>query len=184
MLDRIVSSLGADLAFDVRYRGGRADRLIDRMHASIVEVVVRSLQRAGWTTVVEFSFSVYGERGSVDVLGWHAATRTLLIVEVKSRFTDLQEMLLSLGRKLRLVPEEARRELGWDALAVGRIVVVPGTTESRSIVKRHTATFASTLPATSESIKHWIRKPEGPMSGIWFLSRDVLSRKAKRSPSH
>src|SRR5690242_19183291 len=118
MLDRITSSLGADLAFDLRYRGGRADRLADRLHAAIVELVVGTLDRAGWATVIEFSFNVYGERGSVDVLGWHAATRTLLIVEVKSRFTDLQEMLLSLGRKLRLVPDEARRELGWDAVSI------------------------------------------------------------------
>lgn len=103
-LDRIATALDAHLVVDVRFQGGLGDRLIDRAHAAIVEIVVATLRTSGWQTHVEFSFNVYGERGSVDILGWHASTRTLLIVEVKSRFTDLQEMLLSLGRKLRLVP--------------------------------------------------------------------------------
>lgn len=146
---RIARALDADLVVDLRYRGGRVDRLIDRAHAAIVETVVATLRSAGWETVVEYSFNVFGERGSVDILAWHAATRTLLLVEVKSRLTDLQAMFHSLGRKLRLVPNEARRELGWDPLAVGRIVVVPGTSETRSIVLRHRAMFASTLPAAA-----------------------------------
>lgn len=106
---RIARALDADLVVDLRYRGGRVDRLIDRAHAAIVETVVATLRSAGWETVVEYSFNVFGERGSVDILAWHAATRTLLLVEVKSRLTDLQAMFHSLGRKLRLVPNEASR---------------------------------------------------------------------------
>jgi transcriptional regulator with XRE-family HTH domain len=173
-LDRIVAALDAHLILDIRFRGGRADRLIDRAHAAIVEIVVAALSSAGWETAIEFSFNVFGERGSVDVLGWHATTRTLLIAEVKSRFTDLQGMLLSLGRKLRLVPDEVRRELGWDARAVARIVVAPGTTENRSVIERHMSIFASTLPARAPAIRAWIRRPDGPIAGVWLVSRDVL----------
>ncbi len=178
VLERIALALDANLIIDLRYQGGRADRLIDRAHASIVEVVIAALRRAGWETVVEFSFNVFGERGSVDVLAWHASTRTLLIVEVKSRFTDLQAMLLSLGRKLRLVPDEARRELDWDPLAVGRIVVAPGTTENRNVTDRYQATFEATLPARATDIRRWIRSPVGPIAGVWLLSSDVLRRPA------
>ncbi len=173
-LDRIATALDADLVVDLRYQGGRADRLIDRAHAAIVEVVLGLLRASGWETVVEFSFNVFGERGSVDILAWHAATRTLLIVEVKSRFTDLQEMLLSLGRKLRLVPDVARRDLGWDALVVGRIVVAPGTTESRGTIERHRATFDTTLPARAVAIRSWIRAPEGAIAGVWLLSGETV----------
>lgn len=175
---RIATALDADLVVDLRYRGGRVDRLIDRMHASIVEIVVATLRSAAWETIVEYSFNVYGERGSVDVLGWHAASRTLVIIEVKSRLTDLQAMFHALGRKLRLVPAEARRELGWDPLAVGRIVVAPGTSETRTILERHRTIFASTLPAGATEIRQWIRAPHGPIAGVWLLSRDVLHERA------
>jgi hypothetical protein len=173
-LQRIVSELGGQLVVEIRFQGGRADRLIDRAHAAIVEVVIATLQAAGWETRVEFSFNVFGERGSVDVLGWHAATRTLLIVEVKSRFTDLQAMLLSLGRKLRLVPEEVRRQIGWDPVETGRIVVAPGTTENRNVINRHRPIFGATLPAGAREIRRWIRDPSGPVAGVWLLSGDVL----------
>ncbi len=173
-LDRIVTALDAYLAVDIRYQGGRADRLIDRAHAAVVELVVSALRTAGWETHLEFSFNVFGERGSVDVLAWHAATRTLLIVEVKSRFTDLQELLLALGRKLRLVPEEARRELGWDAVAIGRVVVAPGTSENRNVIARHASIFEATLPANAPAIRAWIRRPRGPIAGVWLVSREAL----------
>ena len=178
---RIATALDADLVVDLRYRGGRVDRLIDRMHASIVEYMLGRLRRAGWQTAVEFSFNVWGERGSVDILAWHAATRTVLIIEVKSRFTDLQAMLLSLGRKLRLVPEQARRQLGWDAAAVGRIVVAPATTESRNILDRHRSVFEATLPARAIEIRRWLRDPAGPIAGVWLVSPDSLARESSRA---
>jgi transcriptional regulator with XRE-family HTH domain len=178
VLDRIAVALDANLTIDLRYKGGLADRLVDRAHASIVEVVIAALRTAGWDTVVEYSFNVFGERGSVDVLAWHAATQTLLIVEVKSRFTDLQEMLFSLGRKLRLVPDEVRREIGWDPIAIARIVVAPGTTGNRNVMDRYRATFDAALPAQATDIRRWIRAPHGPIAGVWLLSSDALRRRA------
>jgi transcriptional regulator with XRE-family HTH domain len=173
-LAAIAAALEADLILDLRYRAGRIDRLIDRAHAALVEHVVRHLGSAGWEVVVEFSFNVFGERGSVDVLAWHAPTRTLLIVEVKSRMTDLQNMLMSLGRKLRLVPDEVRRQLGWDPLAVGRIVVTPGTTESRAVLAGHRSMFDASLPSRAMEIRRWLRSPHGPIAGVWLVSWDVL----------
>ena len=173
-LAKVASALGAELVLDLRYRGGRVDRLIDHAHASIVEYVLRQLKQAGWEAVVEFSFNVFGERGSVDVLGWHAPTRTLLIVEVKSRLMDLQELLLSLGRKLRLVPDAVRRDLGWDAAFVGRILVVPGSSETRTILARHRSIFDSSLPVSTTELRRWIRAPNGPIAGVWLVSREVL----------
>ena len=111
---------------EVRFRGGLGDRLADAMHAALVDLTVGVLTSLDWLVELEYGFNVFGERGSVDILAWHASTRTLLIVEVKSRFTDLQAMLLSLARKIRLIPDVVRAERGWDALAVARIVVTLG----------------------------------------------------------
>jgi transcriptional regulator with XRE-family HTH domain len=169
-LDRVVSALGCALLLDVRFRGGMGDRLADAAHAALVDLVVGVLRRAGWRIELEFGFNVFGDRGSVDILAWHATTRTLLIVEVKSRFTDLQAMLLSIAGKVRLVPDVARKELGWNALAVGRVVVAYGTTENRSILAAHGSTFDTALPARARAIRSWLRVPSGPIAGVWLVS--------------
>jgi transcriptional regulator with XRE-family HTH domain len=173
VVDRIASALGASLYLDVRYQGGVGGRLLDRVHAALVDHVVASL-RADWEVLIEYTFNEFGERGSVDVLAWHASTRTLLIVEVKSAFTDLQAMLLSLGRKLRLVPDLVRRERGWDAVAVGRVLVVAGTTSNRAVVAAHPAVFDVSFPARAREVKSWLGAPSGPIAGIWFVSRDTV----------
>ena len=173
-LDRIASALGGSLFIDVRYRGGLGDRLLDGAHAALVDRAVGILRRADWLIELEFGFNLFGDRGSVDILAWHATTRTLLIVEVKSRFTDLQAMLLSLARKLRVVPDLARRDLGWDPLSVARIVVAFGTTENRSILSKHAAIFDAALPERSLAIRRWLQAPNGPIAGVWLVSRDAM----------
>jgi transcriptional regulator with XRE-family HTH domain len=173
-LDRVAEALGASLHVDVRYRGEMGDRLADASHALLVDLVVSVLRAAGWLVELEFGFNVYGERGSVDILAWHAATRTLLIVEVKSRFADLQAMLLSLARMVRLVPGVAREELHWDAAAVGRIVVTYASHGNRSVLARHSSMFDAALPARSVGIRIWLRAPSGPLAGVWLVSPETV----------
>jgi transcriptional regulator with XRE-family HTH domain len=180
-LDRLAASLGASLIIDIRFQGGLADRLVDAAHAALVDVTVGVLRRYGWQVEIEFTFNVFGDRGSVDVLGWHAATRTLLIIEVKSRFTDLQAMLVSLARKLRVVPDLARETRAWDAAHVARIVVAYGSAENRAILARFGSTFDAALPARANVIRRWLRHPDGPLSGVWLMSRDVVDFRPERA---
>jgi len=175
-LERIVGALGATLDLELRYRGGLGDRLVDAAHANLVEHVVRRLRAADWQVEIEFGFNVFGERGVVDVLAWHASTRTLLIVEVKSRFTDLQAMLSSLARKVRLVPGVVRERLGWDAGAVAHVVIASGSRENRLIVGRHAAIFEVALPARAIDIRRWIREPRGSIAGVWLVAVDRAIR--------
>lgn len=167
---RIGSVLEVRLPFAPIWRGGDGARLLDSDHALLVEAVLRLLQRTGWGTLVEYSFNVYGERGAVDVIGWHAASRTLLIVEVKPRLLDNQETLSTLGRKVRLVPGQLARERGWAASAVGVALVLSDLTSNRVLVRRHAATFDSALPARNRELRRWLAGPVGAVAGVWFLS--------------
>ena len=169
-LSSIAAAIDVSLFLDARWDDGNVDRLIDRAHAAVVEHVVGRLQRLGWEVIVEYGFNHFGERGSVDVLAWNVATRTLLIVEVKSRLTDLQATFTSLARKLRIVPALVREQLGWDAEHVGRLLVMPGTTANRSIVARHAATFATHFPEGTPEVRAWLRRPVRSMGGLWFVS--------------
>src|SRR3990170_930241 len=112
---RIAAALEITVDFAPRWRGGELARLLDEGHAQLVEVAVRDLRAATWDVTVEYTFNHYGDRGGVDVLGWHPATRTLLLVEVKTRLVDIQELLGSMDRKRRVVPALIGAERGWRA---------------------------------------------------------------------
>lgn len=169
--ERVAAALDITLRLDSRWRGGDGDRLIDREHASVVEVVVSELRAVGWEVLLEYTFNHYGERGSVDVIGWHAPSGTLVIVEVKSRLTDLQDLLASLGRKIRIVPDLLDRECGWKPASVGRMVVMPGWTANRAVVDRHRAIFDASFPGRAVDVHRWLRNPRDPsLAAVWFVS--------------
>jgi transcriptional regulator with XRE-family HTH domain len=83
-LIRASAPLGAVVDLRLRWNGEQLDRLLDEPHARLVDVVVAMLQASGWDVAVEVSFSLWGERGSIDVLAHHRATDVVLVVEAKS----------------------------------------------------------------------------------------------------
>jgi transcriptional regulator with XRE-family HTH domain len=176
-LDRVVAALGASLDVRIRWRGEQLDRLLDEAHALTVAATVERLSRLGWATAIEVSFSIWGERGSIDVLAWHAATRTVLVIEVKSVLADIQSLLHGLDRKTRLAPQIAA-ERGWYPESVARLVVIAESPTSRGRVKRHAALIDAALPARGRELRAWLGAPAGPMSGLLFLSNAAHGRSA------
>lgn len=174
-LRRVAAVLEVSISIDARWRGGQADRLMDRAHAALVDHTIRSLTAAGWEIVPEFTFNHYGDRGSVDILAWHAGERILLIVEIKATMTDLQDLLGSMSRKMRVVPAKAASQLGWQPRHVARLLVVAGTKANRTVVRRHMATFGAAFPARSREARSWLNRPTGAFSGLWFVSTSSLA---------
>jgi len=169
-LRAVAAVLGIRLPFAPQWRGGAGDALIDARHAAIVNATVAILRASGWICVLEYSFSHYGERGSVDILAWHPLLRALLIVEVKSRVFDVQALFAGVDRKARLLPQLVARERGWRPLVVGRLVVLEESQLNRSVVRRHADAFEAALPARSRQVRQWLRQPSGPLAGLWFLT--------------
>ena len=165
----IAAALEIRLPFAPWWRGGDGLRLVDADHAVLVDGLVAILVAAGWEVVVEYTFNHFGERGSVDVVGWHPASRSLLIAEVKSRLLDSQETLAVLHRKARIAPRLLERERGWMAAQMGVVLAMQDTTANRSAVARHPATFASAFPDRPRAARRWLREPHGPLHAVWFL---------------
>lgn len=165
----IIVALGARPRFDVSWRGGELDRLLDDRHAWLVGEVVRRLERDGWEAQVEVSFSVYGERGSIDVLAWRATVRALLVVEVKTELTSVEETLRKLDAKVRLAGRSATDRFNWRATMVGRLLVLPDVTTARRRVMRAAAVLDVALPARGAAVTEWLRRPAGSMAGLLFL---------------
>src|ERR1035437_7252070 len=108
-IERVVVGLGGELDVRVRWRGEDLDRLLDAVHAAIGERLVELLEALGWRCVAEVTFWIRGEKGSIDLLAWHPATGRLLVVETKSVVPDLQQMLASPDRQVRLAPDRCSR---------------------------------------------------------------------------
>ena len=98
----IARALDAELVVALRWRGGDFDRLMDEGHAALVGRIAEVLEASGWITRTEVSYAVYGERGSIDLLAWHEATRTLLVVEVKTELVSVESTLRKHDEKVRL----------------------------------------------------------------------------------
>jgi len=168
-LERVAAALDARLVVRLAWRGGELDRLMDERHAALVEAAVARLTRFGWDSAVEVSYSEFGERGSIDILGWFAVRRVLLVIEVKSTLTSLEETNRRHDQKVRLAGRTARKRFGWQPLVVARVLVLPDEATARRRVARHVQTFGSLLPTRGRAVIEWLRQPTGAMSGILFL---------------
>jgi transcriptional regulator with XRE-family HTH domain len=170
-LDAVAQALGARTDLRLSWNGEALDRLLDSAHAALVESVVTRLRRAGWEVATEVTFWIRGERGSVDVLAWHAASRVVLVVEVKSVVPDVQGMLAALDRKVRLASEIAS-ERGWSPLAVAKLLVIGESRTARRRVAAHEQTFLNEFPARAVDVRRMIDQPDArtPLRGLLFLS--------------
>lgn len=164
------------LAVDGRARlttwwgGAAADRIVDWRHAALVETALTILRRRAWETAAEVSFSEYGERGSIDVLGAYMPTLTLLVGEVKASIGSLEETNRSLDVKERLAPAIAYERFGFRPRHIGRVLILPDDRTVRRIVDRHAATMDAVYPGRSRDVRAWLHRPDRSMRAIWFLS--------------
>jgi transcriptional regulator with XRE-family HTH domain len=182
-LAKVAEALDGRLELDFRWRGEALDRLIDERHAELVDEVVRLFRAAGWNVDVEVSFSIWGERGSIDVFGAHPVFQVVAVVEVKATVPEAGNTVIGVDRKSRLAPEIARRR-GLPCRGVARFLVVADGTTARDRISRHAETFRTAFPAGGRECLAWIRDPSGaPPSGILFLPpRNGHRASARRRP--
>ena len=160
-IERVMEALGATMDVTVRWHGERLDRLVDAGHAAIVERTTAHLASLGWLCRPEVSFNHFGDRGLVDVVAIHVATRMVMIVEVKTAIGDVQAMLGRLDVKARLGRTIAE-SVGWtDARAVAPAFVIANTRTARRCVLRHEHSFRR-YSLRGRSALAWLRNPRLP----------------------
>ena len=161
-----------DLRVDVlgRWRGGDLDRLLGAGHSALHEAVARHLdRRAGWRFASEVSFSNYGDRGIIDLLAWHEPTRSLLVIELKTEFVDMNELIGTLDRKRRNATQIARKR-GWlvEPSGVSVWVIVADTSTNRHRATDHRAMLGTAYPSDGRSMRGWLRTPIGEIRCLSF----------------
>lgn len=168
-LVRVAAVLDARIDVRLLWQGEGLDRLLDARHARLVDVVLEILTSSAWEVATEVSFNIYGERGSIDILAYHPATGSLLVIEIKSVVPDMQSMLAGLDRKGRLAGDIAH-ERGWRVTSVSRLLVLPNDRTARRRVEDHASTFRTALPARTIEVRGWLARPEGTIHGVMFVS--------------
>ena len=174
------ASLDAEVVIFVRWRGGEIDRLLDEGHAATVGWIAKFLTRLGWEVQPEVSYAIDRERGSIDVLAWHPSSRILLVVEVKSELTSIEETLRKHDEKQRLGALIARDRFGWERpAAVCRLLVLPDRTTQRRRTARHDAVLGPAYRLRGDAARVWLRSPSGAASLLLFapVTREARGRR-------
>jgi transcriptional regulator with XRE-family HTH domain len=179
-LTRLLGAVGAELTLQVTWRGGSLDRLLDAAHAELVERAAYLLRNLGWEVHVEVSFAEFAERGSIDILAWHPGARIVLIVEVKSEITAVEDTLRRHDAKARLAPKIVFARFGERPRHVARLLVLPDSSTSRRRLESHGATFSTTYPLRGAAVRRWLANPAGSMSGILMIRPGHGARMPRR----
>jgi transcriptional regulator with XRE-family HTH domain len=169
-IGRIAAALDLRVELAVRWRGGELDRLLNRRHSLLAEsFAARLTQFPGWVVEPEVSFAIYGERGVIDQLAWHAANAHLLLVELKTELVDVNELLGTLDRKRRLSPQIAMAR-GWSPKGISVWLVVADTTTNRRHAREHATLLRSRLPEDGRRLRRLLGDPSEAVSGVAFWS--------------
>lgn len=166
-LRRVFAAVDAGFEGTVMWRGPGLDRLLDADHAHLCGIATERLRRDGWDPLVEASYSVNGERGSIDVLAAKTICRCVLVEEVKTSLVSVEATLRKLDEKTRLVRERLCLDrFGWVPRAVGRLLVFPDSTSGAP------GGGASRSSAADRAAKPWGRCPPVAPRTRWRSRRD------------
>jgi hypothetical protein len=166
---RVAETLGARFDTLVRWQGADLGRLLDARHAAMHEATARFLGGLdGWQFEPEVSFSIYGERGIIDILAWHAGRRMLLVIELKTEIVEVSGLLGTMDQRRRLATQIGAR-FGWDAASVSTWVVVAEIRTNRRALAAHAAVLRAKMPVDGRGVRAWLRDPVSRIDALGFL---------------
>jgi transcriptional regulator with XRE-family HTH domain len=153
-----------------RWRGGELARVLNARHSALNESLAGYFERLpGWVQMPEVSFSIYGERGVIDILAFHAASGSLLIIELKTDIVDVNDLVGTVHRKARLGPQVAL-DLGWHARTVSRWVIVTREKSNQRRIEAHRAMLRAAFPSDGHAMRSWLVRPVGTISALSMWS--------------
>ncbi|HEY7737335.1 MAG TPA: helix-turn-helix domain-containing protein [Candidatus Limnocylindrales bacterium] len=165
---QVAAALDIRIDLRPRWRAGDLDRLLNARHSAMHEELARLFaDLPGWVAQPEVSFSIFGERGVIDVLAWHPGRRAVLVIEIKTDIADVNELMSTLDRKGRLAAKIAL-ERGWRARTVGMWLVVAASDANRRRVAAHCAVLGSLLPDDGTRVRAWLRNPTSACRALTF----------------
>ncbi len=170
VIRRVTAVLEIRLDVVPSWRGGDLERIVSARHSALHERLAERLGRApGWVSAAEVSYSIWGERGVIDRLAFHAERRVLAVFELKADLNDPAGLVAQVDRYRRLAPEIARGR-GWEAASVSCWAVVADTDTNRRRLAAHRELLRGAFPAEGRRLWRWLRDPGGRVDGLAFVA--------------
>ena len=180
-LRRIAAVLEVRLRLVPSWRGAAVDIVMSSRHAGMAEGVTRLLMTAGWEVKPEVSFNWYGERGVVDLVAWHAATRTVLLIELKTELADVNDLLAVTDRRRRLAAAIVE-PFGWKPAGVAQWVAIADSRTNQRRLAAHRSLLRAAFPLDGRAIAGFLAQPGrlgGRLAALSFLP-DVSGSSARQ----
>jgi transcriptional regulator with XRE-family HTH domain len=169
VLVRVGAALDVRIDVVPRWRGGELDRMIAAGHSAMHETVATEFRGTQWLLAPEATFSIYGERGAIDILAFHPPTAALLVIELKTDLVDVQALIGAVDRYRRLAPQLAR-DRGWTVGAVSCWVILREMPANHRRLAAHATVLRTAFPQDGRRVRGWLQKPDGAISALSFLS--------------
>ena len=166
-LRQVAAALEFRLELLPRGQGAELDRLLSARHSALHESIARALARdfPDWVMASEVSFSIWGERGVIDLLLWHPEQRALLIIEFKTALVDVGELLATMDRRRRLAANIVEQR-GWRPRIVSTWVILAASRTNARRIAEHRTVLRTAFPAGAREIRRWLREPVGSVAAL------------------
>jgi transcriptional regulator with XRE-family HTH domain len=184
VLRQVSAALEIRLELLPRGRGAVLDRLLSERHSSLHESVAKALAHdfPAWVMASEVSFSIWGERGVIDLILWDPEHRALLIIEFKTELVDVGDLLATMDRRRRLAAQIVK-DRGWYPRIVSTWVVLAASRTNARRLAEHRTVLRTAFPAGVREIRRWLRDPVGSVAALSLWSdpaRNVARRRRVR----
>ncbi len=160
---RIFDALGIDVDLIVAHApvilaAGRAQR--DAAHAILSGYVQRRLEAAGWQVRREVRIDAGRYHGWIDLIAFHAASGTLLVIELKSWIDDLGAIERTLDWYMREAWAVARG-IGWRPVRVMPWLIGLETDEVDRQLRTNRAVIDAAFPVRWAAMNRLVADPTG-----------------------
>jgi transcriptional regulator with XRE-family HTH domain len=167
VLRQVAGALEIRVELLPRGRGAELDRILSARHSALHESVAKALAHdfPAWVMAHEVSFSIWGERGVIDLILWHPEQRALLIIEFKTELVDIGDLLSTMDRRRRLASEIVARR-GWTPRTVSTWVILAASRTNARRMAEHRTILRTAFPADARAIRRWLPDPQGSLAAL------------------
>ena len=170
---------------DPRKRG-KSVRAEDPVHAAMGEAIAARLASHGFKVAIDEPFQHYQFAGRADILAWDLSSRSILHVENRTRFPNVQEAFGSYNAKRRYLPAVMAERLGLRGgfAKVSNVIAGLWSAEVLHAVRIHPASFRAVCPDTSKDLELWWTGsvPSPGASTSAFVLVDPIHPRGSRRP--
>lgn len=177
LVQRIAAALGLEIDIASRSPVVAFPKPADQVHAWCSGHIDRRFRAAGWETRREQEIVLARAHGWIDLLAFDPRTRTLVIVEIKTRIDDLGAIERQLGWYERDAPLIAQRH-GWRPRRIETWLLVLASDEVEATIREQRDVLRLGFPARASAMREVLAGVvDRPRSGRGLALIDPASRR-------